>query len=98
MDWDARGIQWDITLSNDRPGFVSCLERRTTAYHAAHHPYHYSHGPNSNSFAWWVLNECGLTISPLVSGWPYLGVDYWRSRPAPAPAPVPTPTPVPATP
>ena len=90
MDWDARGIHWDITPTANCPSFASCLKRKTADYHAAAHPYHYSSGPNSNSFAWWVLNQCGLNISPLISSYPYLGVDYW-TRPATAPVPVPIP-------
>jgi len=95
-DWDARGVQWDITPSGKQcPTFISCLKNKTAQYHAAAHPYNYRYGPNSNSFAWWVLNECGLNISFLISGWPYLGVDYWATHAAPAAAPPPT---VPATP
>lgn len=104
MDWDARGIQWDITPSQDCPNFIACLKQKTSDYHAAAHPYHYSRGPNSNSFAWWVMHECGLDVSPIISSYPYLGIDYWRSRPAPVPAPpsasapAPGPAPAPATP
>jgi hypothetical protein len=86
-DWDARGVQWEIKV-DDCPAFIACLKKNTAAYHAAAHPYHYSNGPNSNSFIWWVLNECGVDISFLFSGWPYLGVDYWRTHSA-APAPTP---------
>lgn len=95
-DWDARGAQWDITPEQNCPGFISCLKTQTAAYHAAAHPYHYRYGPNSNSFAQWVLSRCGLNISFLISGWPYLGVDYWTTHTAPARTP--TPTPAPATP
>jgi len=95
MDWDARGIQWNITPP-DCPNFIPCLKSKTADYNGASYPYHYSNGPNSNSFAWWVLNECGVTITPLVASYPYRGVDYWTSHPAPAP--VPSAAPVPATP
>ena len=95
-DWDARGVQWDITPEQDCPGFISCLKTKTADYHAAAHPYHYRNGPNSNSFAQWALSQCGLNISFLVSSWPYLGVDYWTTHAAPARAPAPVP--VPATP
>lgn len=96
MDWEARGIQWDITPRNDCPRFVDCLKRETVTYHGARHPYHYSRGPNSNSFAGWVLNQCGLSISPLISAWPYRGVDYWRTHTATAAASAPVTAPAPA--
>jgi hypothetical protein len=92
-DWDARGVQWDITPPEGCASFVSCLKSQTAVYHAAGHPYHYRHGPNSNSFAQWVLNRCGLNISFLISGWPYLGVNYWTTHTAPAATPAPTPAP-----
>lgn len=95
MDWDARGIQWDITPSQNCPTFVSCLKSKTAAYHGKRYSYDYMDGPNSNSFVGWALNECGLNISPLVSSYPYLGVDYWTR---PAPVPVPLAVTVPATP
>jgi hypothetical protein len=98
-DWDARGVRWDITPHvHDCPAFVSCLKRKTGVYNAAAHPYHYSKGPNSNSFAWWVLNECGLNVSFLLSSWPYLAYDYWITHPAGATAPTPAPVLVPAGP
>jgi len=98
-DWDARGVQWDLTPSlGSCSTFIPCLKRKTAAYHAAAHPYHYSDGPNSNSFAWWALNECGLNVSFLLSRWPYLGYDYWMTHPAAAPASGSAPTPVPAGP
>jgi hypothetical protein len=95
-DWDARGVQWDITPANDCPSFIGCLESKTAAYHAAGHPYHYSNGPNSNSFVSWVLNECGVAISALVSSYPYLGIDYWLTHSAaraPATPALPAPAP-----
>jgi hypothetical protein len=89
MDWDARGIQWELH-PDDCPSFIACLKKKTADYHAAAHPYHYSHGPNSNSFAWWVLDECGLDISFLISSWPYIGVDYWKKHATPAATPAPS--------
>ena len=75
MDWDSKGIQWDIT-PNNCSDFITCLKKKTIEYNAASHPYNYNKGPNSNSFIWWVLNECGVDMSTLISSWPYLGIDY----------------------
>ena len=90
--WESRGVQWDITPT-DCPAFIDCLKTHTATYHAAGHPYHATSGPNSNSFAWWVLNECGVNVNFLLSSYPYLGYDYWQTHTAtsatPAPAPVP---------
>ncbi|OQP68333.1 eCIS core domain-containing protein [Niastella populi] len=97
--WEARGVQWDITPT-DCPAFINCLKTRTAAYHAAGHPYHATSGPNSNSFAWWVLNQCGINVNFLLGPYPYLGYNYWQTHTAatrtPAPAGTPVPAPVPA--
>jgi outer membrane protein OmpA-like peptidoglycan-associated protein len=81
--WESRGVQWEISR-DDCPAFIDCLKNQTTTYNGASHPYHATNGPNSNSFAWWVLNECGTNISFLISSYPYLGVDYWQNHSATA--------------
>jgi len=88
--WEARGVQWELTPSHC-PSFISCLKAKTPVYSGAGHPYHATHGPNSNSFAWWVLDQCGIDISFLVPSYPYLGVDYWTTHAAGSPAPAPAP-------
>jgi hypothetical protein len=82
MKWDKRGIHWDITPKTNCLDFIDCLKRRTFEYDSAAYPYDYR-GPNSNSFIWWILNKCGLDISFMFSGWPYLGIDYWEVNPLP---------------
>jgi hypothetical protein len=86
MDWDSRGSQWEIT-PEDCSSFIACLKMKTTLYNSASHPYDPRYGPNSNSFAWWVLHECGLDISTLFSSWPYRGIDYWQTTHPVAPVP-----------
>ncbi len=89
--WSGKGIQWEITVDNC-PSFIDCLKNNTAAYHLSH-SYHATDGPNSNSFAWWVLNQCGVDISFMMSSWPYLGYDYWATHPATDAPPVPVPAP-----
>jgi hypothetical protein len=79
--WEVRGVQWEITPKINCSDFIACIKRKVVEYNDAAHPYNFDMGPNSNSFAWWVLNECGLDISFLISPWPYLGIDYWKRRP-----------------
>ena len=61
------GVQWDITPKIKCSDFITCVKRKTVEYGDAAHQYNFDRGPNSNSFAWWVLNECGLDISFLIS-------------------------------
>jgi hypothetical protein len=77
--WESRGVQWEIS-SDDCPAFIDCLKTHTSTYNGAGHPYHATKGPNSNSFATWVLNECGVSASFLSSSYPYLGADYWQTH------------------
>lgn len=79
--WESRGVQWELQ-PDDCPAFIDCLKSSTASYNSAGHTYHATHGPNSNSFAWWVLNSCGINIGYMMSSYPYLGYDYWSTHTA----------------
>jgi len=92
--WESRGIQWEITPKKCA-AIIDCLKQRTAVYNNSKHPYHATEGPNSNSFVKWVMKQCGINISFLVSSYPYLGVDYWdniRAKKAKEKRDVPTPS------
>jgi hypothetical protein len=79
--WESRGVQWELQ-PDDCPAFIDCLKSSTASYNSAGYTYHATQGPNSNSFAWWVLNSCGINIGYMLSPYPYLGYDYWPTHPA----------------
>ena len=80
-DWENYGIQWDITPSHSAAclKLVSCLRQKTLQFQAANHIYHFL-GPNSNSFVWWVLRQCGTYFNVLSAVYPYMGVYYFAEE------------------
>lgn len=78
--WDHGGWQWKIPTSRCEEA-ISCLETRTREYHQANAPYHFLLGPNSNSFIWWVANQCSIQLEPKFSKYPFVGIDhYWTQQ------------------
>jgi Domain of unknown function (DUF4157) len=76
--WESRGAQWESGKTGDECSpFIGCLKKKTAEYNAARHPYDPTSGPNSNSFIWWVLDQCGEDWS--WSPWPYVKWNYWKS-------------------
>ena len=80
-DWENDGVQWDITPQRpaDCSQLISCLCQKTLDFHAANHTYHFL-GPNSNSFVWWVLRNCGTYVGVLSAVYPYMGVYYFAEQ------------------
>lgn len=74
--WDHGGLQWKFPIYQCAQ-FIHCLHKQTNEYHQSSLPYHFLFGPNSNSFMWWIFNQCSIKLSPSFSKYPYVGIDYF---------------------
>jgi hypothetical protein len=81
--WDHGGFQRKVPIDRCEE-FIHCLHTNTIRYHLSSLPYHFLHGPNSNSFMWWIFNQCSIKIRPILATYPFVGLDYFWSRQFPS--------------
>ncbi len=74
--WDRGGLQWKVPTYRCQE-FIHCLHKKTIEYHLSSLPYHFLLGPNSNSFMWWIFNQCSIKITPILAKYPFVGIDYF---------------------
>ncbi len=77
--WDHGGFQWPVP-TNQCEKLIHCLQIKTILYQQSSFPYHFLFGPNSNSFMWWIFNQCSIQIIPTFTQYPFVGIDYFWSR------------------
>lgn len=77
--WDHGGLQWKVPTDRCEE-FIHCLQINTIRYHVSSLPYHFFFGPNSNSFMWWIFDQCSTKIRPVLTIYPFVGIDYFWTR------------------
>ncbi|CAF1402360.1 unnamed protein product, partial [Rotaria sp. Silwood1] len=81
--WDHGGLQWQVPTRQCEK-LIFCLQINTIRYHSFSLSYHFLFGPNSNSFIWWVFNQCSINITPVFVKYPFVGIDYFWTRESPS--------------
>jgi len=77
--WDHGGLQWKVPTSECHE-LIHCLHIKAIQYHHSSLPYNFLFGPNSNSFMWWIFNQCSIKIKPVFAKYPFVGIDYFWSH------------------